>query len=79
MEHFQGILDAVTVLNFSYPMAIGLAGLGCGIGMGLIWYACLKTLGRQQELANKIMLYAILGTVFVETLTIYAIASKFLL
>jgi F-type H+-transporting ATPase subunit c len=79
MEHVQTVLDAATILNLAYPLAIGISGLGCGIGMGLIWYAGLTTLGRQPELSGKVMLFSILGTVFVETLTIYAIASKFLL
>jgi F0F1-type ATP synthase membrane subunit c/vacuolar-type H+-ATPase subunit K len=79
MENAQTLIDAATAVKISYPLAIGLAGLGGGIGIGLTWFAGLTTMGRQPELMGKIMIYSILATVFIETLTIYAIASGFFL
>lgn len=75
----QALISSAAALAFSYPIGIGLAAMGCGLGIGLTFYAGLTTMGRQPELMGKILIYTILGTAFIEALTIYALISKFLI
>ena len=75
----MGFPNFATALAFSLPLAIGLAAVGSGIGLGLTGKGGLEAMGRQPEAAAKIQTAMILGLAFSEALTIYAFVTMFIL
>ena len=75
----MGFPNFATALGYSLPLAIGLAAVGSGIGLGLTGKGGLEAMGRQPEAAAKIQTAMILGLAFSEALTIYAFVTRFLL
>ena len=71
-------MDANTALNLSYPIGLGLAALGAGLGIGRAVGSAMEAMGRQPEAADKIQVAMIIGCAFIEALTIYALISVFL-
>jgi F-type H+-transporting ATPase subunit c len=72
------IMDAGTALALSAPLAIGLAALGSGFGLGKAVGSALEAIGRQPEAAGKIMTTMIIGAALIEALTIYALIVFFI-
>lgn len=70
--------QAVNLLQLGYPIGLGLAALGSGIGLGNAVGSAMEALGRQPEASGKIMVQMIIGAAFIEALTIYALISVFL-
>lgn len=66
-------MDLSFGIGFALPMALGLAALGSGIGLGLAVMAAMNAMGRQPEASGKIQLAMLLGCAFIEALTIYAL------
>lgn len=58
-------------------LAVGLAALGGGLGQGKIASAALEGMARNPS-AGNFQTLMILGLVFIETLTIFAVATIFL-
>lgn len=54
-------------------MAIGIAGLGAAIGMGIAIGRAVDGISRQPEAEGKIRTNLLLGIVFIETVIIYAL------
>ncbi len=75
----MGFENYATALGYSLPLAIGLAAVGSGIGLGLTGKGGLEAMGRQPEAAAKIQTAMILGLAFSEALTIYAFVTMFIL
>jgi len=75
----MGFPNFATALGYSLPLAIGLAAIGSGIGLGLTGKGGLEAMGRQPEAAAKIQTAMILGLAFSEALTIYAFVTMFIL
>lgn len=71
-------MDAGTVYAFSAPMAIGIAALGSGIGLGLAVKGAMEAIGRQPEASGKILTTLIIGAALIEALTIYALIVFFI-
>jgi len=71
-------LDAQTALNLVYPIGIGIAALGSGLGLGRAVGAAMEATGRQPEASGKILVSMIIGCAFIEALTIYALISIYL-
>ena len=71
--------NASAALAYSLPLAIGIAAIGSGIGLGLTGKGGLEAMGRQPEAAAKIQTAMILGLAFSEALTIYAFVTMFIL
>lgn len=59
--------------NLPVALAIGLGGMGPGIGIGLIGAAALKAISRNPEATSKIQPNMILGFAFAEAIAIYAL------
>ena len=74
----MGFANFSTALAYSLPLAIGVAAIGSGIGVGLAAKGGLEAMGRQPEAAAKIQTAMILGFAFSEALTIYAFVTMFL-
>lgn len=72
-------MDVTTAIALSAPLSIGIAALGCGIGLGLAVKGALEAIGRQPEASGKILTNMIIGAALIEALTIYALVVFFIL
>lgn len=70
-------MDVVTALGFAYPIGLGVAALGAGLGLGKAVGSAMESMGRQPEAIGKIQLAMIIGAAFIEALAIYALVSPF--
>lgn len=61
-----------------YAIAVGIAALGSGVGLGLAVGGAMQAMGRQPEAIGRIQTAMIIGAAFIEALTIYALAMPFL-
>jgi len=59
-------------------IAIGLGGLGPGIGVGLIGAKAMEAIGRNPESINKLFVPMLLGMAFAEAIAIYALVISFI-
>ncbi len=60
-------------------LGVGLAALGCGIGMGHATRGACEGIARNPELAGKLTVTMILGIALIESLTIYALVVALIL
>jgi len=51
----------------------GLAVIGAGIGLGLVWMGGIMAIGRQPEMQGKLQAYMLMGTAFIEGTALLAI------
>ena len=68
-------MDATALLSLAYPIGLGMAAIGSGIGLGRAVSSAMEAMGRQPEAASKIQTAMIIGCAFIEALTIYALVS----
>jgi F-type H+-transporting ATPase subunit c len=66
-------------LGLSLPLGVGIAALGCGLGIGNAVGKGLEAIARQPEHTSKIQTAMIIGAAFIEALTIYALVVVFIL
>ncbi|MFQ6008264.1 MAG: ATP synthase F0 subunit C [Candidatus Zixiibacteriota bacterium] len=64
-------MDYQTALGFAAPLAVGIAAIGSGLGIGRAVGSAMEAMGRQPEAAGKIQTAMIIGAAFIEALTIY--------
>lgn len=64
---------------FAAGLAIGLAALGTGIGIGLLASKSVEGVARQPEAAPQIQKMMILAIAFIEALCLYALVVAFML
>lgn len=64
-------------IGFALPMAIGIAALGGGVGLGIAVQAAMNAIGRQPEAAGKLLVPFVIGCALIEALTIYALVTFF--
>jgi F-type H+-transporting ATPase subunit c len=60
-------------------IAIGLGGLGPGIGVGLIGAKAMEAIGRNPEAVDKLFVPMLLAMAFAEAIAIYALVVTFIL
>jgi F-type H+-transporting ATPase subunit c len=72
-------MDPKTAVGFLLPLAVGVAALGSGLGLGRAVGAAMEAMGRQPEAAGKIQTAMIIGAAFIEALTIYALVAVILI
>lgn len=60
-------------------LAVGLGMLGPGLGIGLIGYSALQSIGRNPEASGPIMTNMILSIAFAEAIGIYVLIVAILL
>ncbi len=60
-------------------LAIGLAAMGCGAGIGKALAAALEGTARQPEASGNLRTTLIIGAALIESLTIYALVIGILL
>jgi F-type H+-transporting ATPase subunit c len=71
-------MDFGVALAFSAPLAVGIAALGSGIGLGRAVGGAMEAIGRQPEASGKIQTNMIIGAALIEALTIYALVVFFI-
>ena len=62
------------------PLALGMAAIGCGIGLGLIGYGAMQGMARQPEAIGKLQTAMLIALAFVELvflLTVFVGAGAF--
>ncbi|HBC45527.1 MAG TPA: ATP synthase F0 subunit C [candidate division Zixibacteria bacterium] len=72
-------MDPKTSIGFLLPLAVGVAAIGSGLGLGKAVGAAMEAMGRQPEAASKIQTGMIIGAAFIEALTIYALVAVILI
>ncbi len=72
-------MDPKTAVGFLLPLAVGVAALGSGLGLGKAVGSAMEAIGRQPEAAGKIQTAMIIGAAFIEALTIYALVAVILI
>lgn len=72
-------MDLGSAIALSTPLAVGIAALGSGIGLGLAVGKAMEAIGRQPEASGKILTTMIIGAALIEALTIYALIVFFIL
>lgn len=60
-------------------LAVGIAGSGCGVGMGHAAGAACTGVARNPEVSGKITVTMILGLALIESLTIYGLVIALIL
>ncbi len=60
------------------PLALGIAGLGAGIGIGLIGKWWLEGMARNPEAGGKMFVPAIMALAFAEAVAIYGLVIAFM-
>jgi F-type H+-transporting ATPase subunit c len=73
------MMDPKTSIGFLLPLAVGVAAIGSGLGLGKAVGAAMEAMGRQPEAAGKIQTGMIIGAAFIEALTIYALVAVILI
>ena len=72
-------MDPETMKNLAVGLAAGLGLLGPALGIGLIGYSAMQSLGRNPEARGAIMTNMILVTAFAEAIGIYALIVAIIL
>jgi len=71
-------MNQIFAMSLAYPLGLGLAALGAGLGLGRAVGSAMEAMGRQPEAAGKIQTGMIIGSAFIEALAIYALISPFI-
>ncbi|MBI3740518.1 MAG: ATP synthase F0 subunit C [Chloroflexi bacterium] len=64
---------------FGAALAIGLAAIGPGIGIGLVANGALQAMGRNPEFSGQLQTTMFIGIVFTEALGIFGLVISFLI
>lgn len=76
---FGGIEDPEAVKFFAAGLAIGIGGLGPGLGIGLAVRGAMEALGRNPEAEGAIRTTMIIGAALAEAIAIYAFVIAIIL
>jgi F-type H+-transporting ATPase subunit c len=72
-------VESVALAWLGSGIAIGVAAMGAGVGMGFMVGKGLEALGRQPEAAGSIQRLMVMGIAFIEALALYALVIAFFL
>ena len=72
-------MDAEAIRMLAAGLAMGLGALGPGIGIGILGYGAMQSLGRNPEARGPIMTNMILAIAFAEAIGIYALIVAILI
>ncbi len=72
-------MEAQAVKMLAVGLAVGLGMLGPGLGIGLIGYSALQSIGRNPEARGPIMTNMILSIAMAEAIGIYVLIVAILL
>lgn len=69
----------MSIIAIGAALAVSIAGLGGGLGMGLVGGKAIATIGRRPEMAGGMRTLMFITLAFIETLTIYGLLISFML
>ena len=72
-------MDYKAAFALAIPIAVGLAGLGSAIGLGIAVGSALEAIGRQPEALGKIRQNMFLGAALIEAITFIVMGFVFLI
>lgn len=72
-------MDPATMKMLAVGLTAGLGMLGPGLGIGLIGYSALQSIGRNPEASGPIMTNMILAIAFAEAIGIYVLIIAIIL
>jgi F-type H+-transporting ATPase subunit c len=72
-------MDADAARLLATALAIGLAAIGPGIGIGVLVSGALQAIGRNPEAQGTIVTNMFIGIVFAEALAIFGLVIAFLI
>lgn len=75
----QAVQAVTDLMPLGAGLAIGLGGIGPGIGIGLLVSGALQAIGRNPEAGPDIRTNMILGIVFAESIAIYGLVVALVL
>lgn len=67
------------LIPLAAALAIGLAAIGPGIGIGMVGSKAMEAMGRNPESSGTVFLPMIIGMAFAEAIAIYGLVIAFLL
>ncbi|HET97276.1 MAG TPA: ATP synthase F0 subunit C [Desulfurivibrio alkaliphilus] len=70
---------AIALVCVAAALSVGLAALGCGIGIGVVSGNACAGIARNPEISGKITVTMILGIAFAESLTIFGLVISLIL
>lgn len=73
----EGIQEAINIVPLAKAIAIGVGALGPGLGLGLIGYSAMQSIGRNPEASGKILVPMLLIAALTEAVAIYALVVAF--
>jgi F-type H+-transporting ATPase subunit c len=79
MEQGQKKEEAMDFTPLAVALAIGLAAIGPGIGVGLVGSKAMEAMGRNPEASGTVFLPMIIGMAFAEAIAIYGLVIAFVL
>ena len=72
-------MDYKAAFALAIPIAVGLAGLGSAIGLGIAVGSALEAIGRQPEALGKIRQNMFLGAALIEAITFIVMGFVFII
>lgn len=72
-------MDADAARLIGTALAIGLAAIGPGVGIGILVSGALQAIGRNPEAQGTIVTNMFIGIVFAEALAIFGLVISFLI
>ena len=72
-------MDYKAAFALAIPIAVGLAGLGSAVGLGIAVGSALEAIGRQPEALGKIRQNMFLGAALIEAITFIVMGFVFLI
>jgi F-type H+-transporting ATPase subunit c len=67
------------IIAIGAGIAVSIAGLGGGVGMGIAGGKAIEAIARQPEVGGDIRTLLFISLAFIETLTIYGLLIAFML
>jgi len=64
-------------MSLGAGLAVGLAGAGVAMGQGRLAGTSIEMMGKSPAMANRLMVYTILGVALVESAVIYGLVVAF--
>lgn len=69
--------QVVNLVPLAKALAVGLAGIGAAIGIGMIGAKAMEAIGRNPEAASKILVPMLIAAAFAEAIAIYGLVVVF--
>jgi F-type H+-transporting ATPase subunit c len=79
VEATEVVLNVEGLRLIATALAIGLAAIGPGIGIGIVAAGALQAIGRNPEIQGTVVTYMFLGIAFTEALAIFGLVISFLI